>query len=72
MNKKTALKSSLMAGATTVISVPAFAQDATSVQQVNDSVSTIATAGGAAVAIAVSGLAVRLAIKQVNRLMTKA
>ena len=51
-------------------SSPAFAQD-DPVGEVNSMVSSIGTITSGVIGVVVAGLTVRMAVKQVNRLMTK-
>ena len=76
MNKKTGLIASSLVASSLIISVPVNAQVTTTtpesgIQDVADSVDSIGGIAGAAATIVILAMGIRLAIKQVNRVMTK-
>ncbi|MGK7893258.1 MAG: hypothetical protein AB4372_06415 [Xenococcus sp. (in: cyanobacteria)] len=68
--KKHILLASSILGSSLVVTQPVFAQS-DPVADVESTLSTIGTIAGTAAGIVVVSLGVRLAIKQVNRVMTK-
>ena len=70
--KNTLVKAGALAAASAlIISVPANAQDADPVTDVNNMVTSIGTITAGVTTVVIAALTVRLAVKQVNRLMTK-
>lgn len=71
-NQKLLVAGAAIAGTTLVRTQPASAQATDPVEQVNSMVTNLGTITGGVVTVIIASLTVRLAVKQVNRLMTKA